>query len=128
MERMKVVDLKVLAKEHGLRGYSELKKAELITLLQNNLPTSRPPLPPSQSVRLRPDRPRQNAMLGSQEMDIFEQQEICKNRPQVTSKLNNWYYCLTKISMLAKRSISHVFSLFIIPSPFFYTLPIQRPY
>ena len=28
------------------------------------------------------------------------------------------YYCLTKISMRAKRSISRVFSLFIVPSPF----------
>ena len=29
-------------------------------------------------------------------------------------------YCLTKISMRAKRSISRVFSLFIVPSPFLY--------
>ena len=27
---MKVVDLKALTKEHGLRGYSKLRKAELI--------------------------------------------------------------------------------------------------
>ena len=37
-------------------------------------------------------------------------------------------YCLTKISLRAKRSISRVFSLFIVPSPFFCTLPVQRPY
>ena len=37
-------------------------------------------------------------------------------------------YCLTKISIRAKRSISRVFSLFIVPSPFFCTLPVQRPY
>ena len=66
---MKVVDLKALAKERGLKGYSKLKKAELITFLQNNLraprtasrirpprPT-RPLPPPPQSVRFRPDRP-----------------------------------------------------------------------
>ena len=42
---MKVVELKALAKEHGLRGYSRLKKAELITFLQNNLrPTPAPRL------------------------------------------------------------------------------------
>ena len=40
----------------------------------------------------------------------------------------NYYYCLTKISIRAKRSISRVFSLFIVPSPFFCTLPVQRPY
>ena len=32
-------------------------------------------------------------------------------------------YCLTKISIRAKRSISRVFSLFIIPSPFFVHCP-----
>ena len=47
---MKVVELKALAKERGLKGYSKLKKAELITFLQNNLqptpaPRTRPPRP-----------------------------------------------------------------------------------
>ena len=71
----KVVNLKALVKERGLQGYSKLRKAELITFLQNNLQPStstprpdtqtrpprpiRPPLPPLQSVRYRPDRPRQ---------------------------------------------------------------------
>ena len=32
-------------------------------------------------------------------------------------------YCLTKISIRAKRSISRVFSLFIVPSPFFVHCP-----
>ena len=43
-------------------------------------------------------------------------------------KFNTAVYCLTKISIRAKRSISRVFSLFIVPSPFFCTLPVQRPY
>ena len=30
---LKVVELKALAREHGLRGYSRLRKAELIKLL-----------------------------------------------------------------------------------------------
>ena len=63
---MKVVELKASAKKHGLKGNSKLKKAELITFLQNNLqPTSalhtRPPSrPPKMSTwepiddRLRP--------------------------------------------------------------------------
>ena len=49
---MRVVDLKTLARERGLRGYSRLRKAELIALLQNDLqpprtsaPITRPPRP-----------------------------------------------------------------------------------
>ena len=34
-------------------------------------------------------------------------------------KFGTFEYCLTKISIRAKRSISRVFSLFIVPSPFF---------
>ena len=37
-ENMKVVDLKVLARERGLRGYSRLRKVELIALLQSSPP------------------------------------------------------------------------------------------
>ena len=72
---MKVADLKALAKERELRGFSKLKKADLIIFLQNNLqpmrtrpphPTRLPPKPPSQAsplVRFRPDRPRQPELL-----------------------------------------------------------------
>ena len=95
MEHMKVVDLKVLAKEGGLQGYSKLRKAELITFLQHNLqpttaPSIRPPRPTRPpplllqmsaweprptpqalpSVRLRPDRSRQSELLRhSQPLD-----------------------------------------------------------
>ena len=72
-------DLRVLKREHGLRGYSKLRKVELIAFLQNTLlpmpsprppskpiPVPRPPLkiipalkPPSpQSVKLQPKRTR----------------------------------------------------------------------
>ena len=80
-----------------------MKKAELIAFLQNNLqldtrPTRPPPPPPTwepiddrPSVRFGPDRPRQNVMPGSRDMDIFEQQKMRKNRPQVPSKLNDWH-------------------------------------
>ena len=91
-ENMKVTELKALARERGLRGYSWLRKAELIELLQNNqlrardlrppaswrsLPIpaprpipalrpprpNRPPPPPPPLVRFRPDRPRQPELL-----------------------------------------------------------------
>ena len=66
---LKVPELKALAKERGLRGYSKLRKAELIALLQTPplppapctrppKPTRRPPPPPS-----KPDRPRQLELL-----------------------------------------------------------------
>ena len=48
---MKVVELKALAKECGLRGYSRLKKTEPITFLQNNL---RPTPAPRPTPALRP--------------------------------------------------------------------------
>ena len=48
-------------------------------------------------LRFRPDRPRQPELLRQlgerqpsfRDMDIFEQQEKCKNTPQVTSELND---------------------------------------
>ena len=78
---MKVIDLKALTKERGLRGYFELKKAELITFLQNDLqPRTRPPKltrpPPCPPPTWGP-RPRQP---GSRDIDILEQQEMRKNR------------------------------------------------
>ena len=41
---MRVSELKALRREHGLRGYSRLRKAELIQLIQNNQWNTNPPL------------------------------------------------------------------------------------
>ena len=86
---MRVAELKAITRERGLRGYSRLRKAELIELLRNNQPSTRPPpiptprsphtrpkgshtrrpprpnRPPSPptSVRFRPNRPRQPELL-----------------------------------------------------------------
>ena len=55
-ENMRVVDLKALVKERGLRGYSRLNKAELIAFIRNNLqPRTRPP--PIPALRPPPPRP-----------------------------------------------------------------------
>ena len=56
---MRVSELKALSREHGLRGYSRLRKAELIALLRDSQ-LRRPP----QSVRFKPDRPRQPSLSG----------------------------------------------------------------
>ena len=37
---MKVMALKALTRDRGLRNYSRMRKAELVALLQNNLPQS----------------------------------------------------------------------------------------
>ena len=123
---MKVVDLKALKKERGLRGYSKLKKAELITFLQNNLQSTpalrtrppkptRPPPPPPQMSTWEPidDRPRQNVMPGFRDMDIFGQQEMPKNRSQVTSKRNDWYdWLVNHVPKTIKDEANRAFEAF----------------
>ena len=57
-ENMRVMELRALIRDHGLRNYSQLRRAETVALLQNN-----PPPAPQMSTwepiddRLRPDRP-----------------------------------------------------------------------
>ena len=38
---MRMPELKSLARDRGLRNYSQMRKAELVALLQNNPPPSR---------------------------------------------------------------------------------------
>ena len=55
---MRVPELKALAREHGLRNYSRLRKAELLELIQNNQRNANTPLQswePNQPPR--PNRP-----------------------------------------------------------------------
>ena len=104
---MRVAELKGLARERRLRGYSRLEKAELIALLQNNLPL---PPPPPQLVRFRQDRPRQPS---PQEMNIFEQQEMSKSQLQVKSKLNDRYdWLMNHVPKAIKDGASRPFKTF----------------
>ena len=77
-----------------------MRKAELVALLQNNPPPAprtrpprptRPPPPPPPTQTWEPIDDRRPRKPRPQEMDIFEQQEISKSRPQVKTKLNKWY-------------------------------------
>ena len=128
---MRVTELKALARDRELRNYSQMRKAELVALLQNNsLPASRtrpprptrpPPPPPQMSPSRalprcatwepiddrRPRRPTQ------QEMDIFEHQEMSKSRPQVKSKLNKWYdWLINHVPKPIKDGASKAFKTF----------------
>ena len=115
-------ELKSLARDRGLRNYSRLRKAELVALLQNSgtpegprAPAPRirpsPPPPPTQTwERLNDRRPRKPS---PQEMDIFEQQEISKSRPQVKTKLNNWYnWLINHVPKPVKDGASKAFKTF----------------
>ena len=118
---MRIAELKSLARDQGLRNYSRMRKAELVALLQNNpppaprtrppRPTRPPPPPPTQTWEPIDDRkPRKPS---PQEMDIFEQQEMSKSRPQVKGKLNKWYdWLINHVPKPIKDGASKAFKTF----------------
>ena len=118
LKNLKVKALRALAKENGLKGYSKKSKAELIDFLRENLRPQNQTWSPSalasplgisetgqtgvssavRASRTRPPRPTrpppppppQPRDPNQQEMDIFEQQEMRKSRPEVKNKLVEW--------------------------------------
>ena len=121
---MRMPELKSLARERKLRGYSRMRKTELVALLQNNpppgqsrasaapTPHTRPP-PPPQLSNWEPIDDRKPRKPSSQEMDIFEQQEMSKSRPQVKSKLNKWYdWLINRVPKPIKDGASKAFKTF----------------
>ena len=108
-ENRRVTELKALIRDRELRNYSRMRQGEYVALLQNNSPPAprtrpprptRPPPPPPQmspsgasprGATWEPIDDRRLRKPTQQEMDIFEQQEMSKSRPQVKSKLNKWY-------------------------------------
>ena len=86
-----------------------MRKAELVALFQNNPPPGQscasaapapqtrnsppppPPPPPPPTQTREPIDDRRPRKPSPQEMDIFEQQEMSKSRPEVKGKLNKWY-------------------------------------
>ena len=87
---MRMPELKTLARDCGLRNYSRVRKAQLVALLQNNpppgqsctsgapTPRTRPPPPPPPTQTWEPIDDRKLRNPSSQEMDVFEQQEMSK--------------------------------------------------
>ena len=115
-ENMRMPELKSLARERRLRGYSRMRKAELVALLQNNPPpgqshASTSPTPPTQTWEPIDDRrPRKPS---PQEMDMFEQQEMSKCRPQVKGKFNKWYdWLINHVPKPIKDGASKAFKTF----------------
>ena len=122
---MRMPELKSLAREQRLRGYSRMRKAELVALLQNSpppgqsrastspTPHTRPPPPPQMST-WEPIDDRRPRKPSPQEMDIFEQQEISKSRPQVKStKLNKSYdWLISHVPKPIKDGASKAFKTF----------------
>ena len=94
MENLRVPELKALAKERGLRGYSKLRKAELIALLTPPVPAphtrpltpNRPP-PPQPSIPDRPDRPGQLELLEERHSNPLTARQIKWRRNKI-HKLN----------------------------------------
>ena len=115
MENMRMPELIALTREHRLRGYSRLRKAELIAFLQDNSPQeppitlqrvrppkpSRPPPPPPvqepprNGVRFRSDRPRQPELLRQ-----LDQSEL-PSGPELTKR--QLKHRRNKDSKLAKK-------------------------
>ena len=113
---MRMPELKSLARERRLRNYSRMRKAELVALLQNNPPpgqscASASPTPPTQTWEPIDDRRLRKS--SPQEMDIFEQQEMSKSRPQVKTKLNKWYdWLINHVPKPIKDGASKAFKTF----------------
>ena len=124
-ENMRMPELKSLARERRLRNYSRMRKAELVALLQNNpppgqsrtstapTPSTRPPPPPPPTRTWEPIDDKRLRKPSPQEMDIFEQQEIGKSRPQVKTKLNKWYdWLINHVPKPIKDGASKAFKTF----------------
>ena len=113
---MRTPELKSLARERRLRNYSRMRKAELVALLQNNpppAPRTRPSPPPPPPQTWEPIDDRKPMAPTQQEMDIFEQQEISKSRPQVKGKFNKWYdWLINHVPKPIKDGASKAFKTF----------------
>ena len=115
-KNMRMPELKSLARECRLRGYSRMRKAELVALFQNSHPpgqsrTSTSSTPPTQTWE--PIDDRRTRKPSPQETNIFEQREMSKSRPQVIGKLNKWYdWLINHVPKPIKDGASKAFKTF----------------
>ena len=121
-ENTRMPELKSLTRDRRLRNYSRMRKAELVALLWNNgipegprapTPHTRPPPPPTPTQTWEPIDDRKPRKPSPPEMDIFEQQEMSKSRPQVKGKLNKWYdWLINHVPKPIKDGASKAFKTF----------------
>ena len=112
-ENMRMPELKSLAREHRLRGYSRMRKAELVALLQNSPPAGQSCTSTSPTQTWEPLDDRRPRKPSPQEMYIFEQQEMSKSQPQVKGKLNKWYdWLINHVPKPIKDGASKAFKTF----------------
>ena len=112
-ENMRMPELKSLARERRFRGYSRMRKAELVALLQNNPPPGQSHASTSPTQTWEPIDDRRPRKPSPQEMDIFEQREMSKSRPQVKGKLNKWYdWLINHVPKPIKDGVSKSFKTF----------------
>ena len=102
MNNQTVKELREIAKERGLRSYHKLRKAELIDLLYTK---------PPRSNRKRNHIRKVTILPKPEDMDIFEKQEMMKNRSAVKGKLNEWYdWLISYVPKPIKQRVSDAYS------------------
>ena len=110
MNTMKVTELRALAKERGLKGYSRMRKADLISLLEQS--SSQPVAPPRKEGKRRAVS-KVSIIPHPQDMDIFERQEMQRQRPLVKNKLNEWYdWLVHHVPKTVESKVSDAFKAF----------------
>ena len=86
-------ELRSIAKDKGLHGFHKLKKADLLTLLLEQLSEEMPTPSPRRKGKERKLVLLVKIIPSPQEMNEFEKEEMTKSRPVVEtrlSKLHKW--------------------------------------
>ena len=115
--KMRVVELRSKAKELGLKRYSKMNKAELIELLKSEatqpLESNSTPIPPPRSAkRSRPVQP-VKIVPSPRDIELFEEEEMKKNRPAVRNELNDfWNWLVNHVPKNAEKSAIKSFKKF----------------
>ena len=98
-ETLRMPELKALAREHGLRGYSRLRKADLIALLQNNehwaqrrqMSTWEPQREPQSKVQTEARQPELEAALTKGQLKCRQNKDskLAKKFKSLHAKIDN---------------------------------------